>query len=68
VVRGVKTGRIFGRLTAQHGANCKKQRSVYEWVERLKGGLTNDDDDARSGRPPKGVDRSEYPRQPKKRH
>jgi hypothetical protein len=47
---GVKTGEMYGRLTAQHGYTCMRQREVYGWVERFKGEWTGVDG-ARSGRP-----------------
>jgi hypothetical protein len=37
---GVKTGEMYGRLTAQHVDKYMRQRKVYGWVEILKGGRT----------------------------
>jgi len=39
------------KTTVQYGNNYVRQRKVYAWVERFKGGRTSDDDDACSGWP-----------------
>lgn len=41
---GVKTGKIYRRVTVQYGDNCMSQWQVYEWVARLKGRRTSADD------------------------
>jgi hypothetical protein len=33
---GLKTGEIHGRMAVQNGDNCKNQKKVYEWEDRLK--------------------------------
>lgn len=43
------TREIYGTTTHHYGNNRTSHRKLIEWVERLKGRLTNVTDDARSG-------------------
>ena len=48
---GVSGAEIHQRLSAQYGNSVLPQRSVYEWIERLKNGRTNVTHDKGAGRP-----------------
>jgi hypothetical protein len=37
----VKSSEDYGRMAVRYGGNSMNYRSVYEWVERLKGVLTS---------------------------
>jgi hypothetical protein len=38
---GVSGAEIHRRLSAQYGNSVLPQRSVYEWIEKVKNGRTN---------------------------
>ena len=48
---GVQGAAIHQRLSAQYGNSVLPQRSVYEWIEKLKNGHTNVMHDKGAGRP-----------------
>jgi len=47
----VKPVEIHRRMLTQDGQSTMNQRTVYEWIERFKSGLTRVTDESRSGRP-----------------
>ena len=48
---GVSGAEIHRRLTVQYGNNVLPQRSVYEWIEKLKTGHTSVMHEEGAGRP-----------------
>ena len=48
---GVSGAAIHQRLSPQYGNSVLPQRSVYEWIEKLKNGRTNVMHDKVAGRP-----------------
>ena len=48
---GVSGAAIHQRLSALYGNSVFPQRSVYEWIEKLKNGRTNVTHDKGAGRP-----------------
>jgi hypothetical protein len=49
---GVSGAEIHRRLSAQYGNSVLPQRSVYEWIEKVKNGRTNVTREEGAGRPP----------------
>ena len=49
--KGVSGAAIHQRRSAQYGNSVLPQRSVYEWIEKLKNGHTNVMHDKGAGRP-----------------
>ena len=50
VVKSVSGAAIHQKLLAQYRNSVLLQRSVYEWIEKLKNGLTNVTHDKGAGR------------------
>jgi transposase len=48
---GVSEAEIHRRLSAQYGNSVLPQRSVYEWIEKLKNGRTSVTHEEGAGRP-----------------
>jgi transposase len=48
---GVSGAEIHRRLSAQYGNSVLQQRSVYEWIEKLKNGRTSVTHEEGAGRP-----------------